>query len=134
MKRCPGCRRDYFDDTLLYCLDDGTALVEGPASGSGVGDEAATAILSDPKAVETGSRLSESPTVNLRTPTTAAGSEPSKRKLWTVGAIALVLVISGIGFAVYKVWNRAPEKPLQAMRIERLSTNGKSTAAAISPD
>ena len=26
MKRCPECRRDYYDDSLLYCLDDGTAL------------------------------------------------------------------------------------------------------------
>ncbi|MEZ5423090.1 MAG: tetratricopeptide repeat protein [Pyrinomonadaceae bacterium] len=33
MKRCPECRRDYYDDTLLYCLDDGNALLEGPASG-----------------------------------------------------------------------------------------------------
>ena len=33
MKRCPECRRDYVDDTLLYCLDDGNALLEGPASG-----------------------------------------------------------------------------------------------------
>jgi TolB-like protein/Tfp pilus assembly protein PilF len=30
MKRCPECRRDYYDDTLLYCLDDGNALLEGP--------------------------------------------------------------------------------------------------------
>src|SRR6476659_3149269 len=43
MKRCPECRRDYQDDSLLYCLDDGAALVEGPLSP----DEAATAILSD---------------------------------------------------------------------------------------
>jgi hypothetical protein len=41
MKRCPECRRDYFDDSLLYCLDDGTALLEGPASV----EEPATAIL-----------------------------------------------------------------------------------------
>lgn len=32
MKRCPECRRNYYDDTLLYCLDDGTPLLEGPAS------------------------------------------------------------------------------------------------------
>lgn len=31
MKRCPECRRDYFDDTLSFCLDDGARLVEGPA-------------------------------------------------------------------------------------------------------
>jgi TolB-like protein/Tfp pilus assembly protein PilF len=32
MKRCPECRRDYFDDSLLYCLDDGVALLEGPSA------------------------------------------------------------------------------------------------------
>ncbi|HQZ81862.1 MAG TPA: tetratricopeptide repeat protein, partial [Pyrinomonadaceae bacterium] len=42
MKRCPECRRGYFDDTLLYCLDDGNALLEGPRS-----FEPRTAILSD---------------------------------------------------------------------------------------
>lgn len=48
MKRCPECRRDYYDETLLYCLDDGAALVEGPGS---LG-EAETAILpgTDPQA------------------------------------------------------------------------------------
>lgn len=35
MKRCPECRRDYYDDTLLYCLDDGSALLDGPASFGG---------------------------------------------------------------------------------------------------
>ena len=32
MKRCPQCRRDYTDETLNYCLDDGSMLVSGPAS------------------------------------------------------------------------------------------------------
>ena len=41
MKRCPECRRDYYDDTLLYCLDDGNALLQGPASA----EEPGTAIL-----------------------------------------------------------------------------------------
>ena len=57
MKRCPECRRDYYDDTLLYCLDDGNPLLEGPATASGSvppavaggdfssDDEHATAIL-----------------------------------------------------------------------------------------
>jgi TolB-like protein len=60
MKRCPECRRDYYDDTLLYCLDDGNALLEGPASGSGAGDEPAT-ILSEPPALAGGRSASESP-------------------------------------------------------------------------
>jgi adenylate cyclase len=41
MKRCPKCRRDFYDDSLLYCLDDGSALLDGPATV----DEPATAIL-----------------------------------------------------------------------------------------
>lgn len=48
MKRCPECRRDYYDDTLLYCLDDGNPLLEGPASGGSSDDEPATAILHSP--------------------------------------------------------------------------------------
>ena len=51
MKRCPECRRDYYDDTLLYCLEDGNALVQGSVPSP---DESATAILSEPGAVATG--------------------------------------------------------------------------------
>ncbi|HRJ87952.1 MAG TPA: hypothetical protein PLN05_15760, partial [Pyrinomonadaceae bacterium] len=51
MKRCPECRRDYYDDTLLYCLEDGIALVQGsvpvPVSDT---DEPATAILHETSA------------------------------------------------------------------------------------
>jgi len=46
MKRCPECGRDYNDDSMSFCLDDGSALLFGPASGSVAGDEPATAILS----------------------------------------------------------------------------------------
>ena len=42
MKRCPECRRDYTDETLNFCLDDGSLLVDGPAAAT----ESATAIFS----------------------------------------------------------------------------------------
>src|SRR5687767_2870400 len=128
MKRCPECRRDYTDETLNFCLDDGTRLVDGPAP-----DEPSTAILSELGAVETAFPPSESPTVQLQTPPTASRSGRSKRKLLAVATIAAVLMIGGIGFALYKFW--APiDKPLRTMKIERLTTNSKSSAAAISPD
>jgi eukaryotic-like serine/threonine-protein kinase len=44
MKRCPECRRDYFDDTLAFCLEDGTALLQGSVT---TPDEPQTAILHD---------------------------------------------------------------------------------------
>src|SRR5688500_9315042 len=46
MKRCPECRRDYYDETLLYCLDDGAALLDGPSSMEGP----ATAVLESARA------------------------------------------------------------------------------------
>jgi adenylate cyclase len=58
MKRCPECRRDYYDDSLLYCLDDGRALLEGPASGNEpvtailAGVEAKTVILNSTSPIE----------------------------------------------------------------------------------
>jgi serine/threonine-protein kinase len=45
MKRCPECRRDYVDDSLLYCLEDGTALVQGAVPSP---DGPQTAILHEP--------------------------------------------------------------------------------------
>jgi TolB-like protein len=64
MKRCPECRREY-DNTMMFCLDDGAELLYGPASGrseppasaGGQFDEKPqTAILSEPGAVATGFR------------------------------------------------------------------------------
>ena len=68
MKRCLQCGREY-DNTMSFCLDDGTELLYGPAASLGVppsgdfgsepgaiatglssGDEPATAILSEPPA------------------------------------------------------------------------------------
>ena len=40
MKRCLECGREY-DNTMMFCLDDGAELLYGPASM----DEPATAIL-----------------------------------------------------------------------------------------
>src|SRR5438105_895310 len=76
MKRCPECRRDYYDDTLLYCLDDGNALLEGPSSM----DEPATAILSEPPALASGTAPGKSPTrpqihTTDQTPTFQHGAE-----------------------------------------------------------
>src|SRR5216117_2032465 len=58
MKRCPECSRNYNDDSMSFCLDDGAELLYGPASM----DEPKTAILSEPGAMATGFPASELPT------------------------------------------------------------------------
>src|SRR5215218_3933497 len=56
MKRCPECRRDYYDDTLSFCLEDGSELVHGVSADKIATDDPATAILHTTDAV------AESPT------------------------------------------------------------------------
>ncbi len=56
MKRCPECGRDYNDDSMSFCLDDGSELLFGPAVPVSIADEPATAILHTTDAV------SEAPT------------------------------------------------------------------------
>src|SRR5687768_10367709 len=93
MKRCPECRRDYYDDSLLYCLDDGSALLEGPSSAK----EMPTAILRE---------LSED---NIQTkvhPASGSTSSESKdytdksRRLLIVGGAA-VLAILAVSLTMY---------------------------------
>jgi TolB-like protein/Flp pilus assembly protein TadD len=51
MKRCPECRRDYYDDTLSFCLEDGSELVHGVSGENSGTDDPATAILHTTDAV-----------------------------------------------------------------------------------
>jgi len=62
MKRCPECGREY-DNTMMFCLDDGAELLYGPASM----DEPATAISSEPLAKPTGSPSGEGVTALFQT-------------------------------------------------------------------
>ena len=91
MKRCPECRRDYYDETLLYCLDDGTALLEGPVSA----EERPTAILT---------RSTEAPTRDLpasdQSSNKARGLKESSIAVLSVAA-AVLLVASFLGYRYF---------------------------------
>ncbi len=115
MKRCPECRRDYYDDTLLYCLDDGNALLEGPATLGA--DEPATAILR-------GSELpSESPTKPQINTTNETAILPSgitnvpKRgfdKRLLAALVLLAIIVLG-GFFGYKYLS--PTKQIESIAV-----------------
>lgn len=141
MKRCPECRRDYTDETLRFCLDDGSALLDGPASV----DEPSTAIFTR---IDT---ASESNTALVEKESAAAADSfhdsqsgsasvsPARRSgplLISGGAIALVVLILGGGFLAYKYWVPSPpaEVPFESMKIERVTTSGNATQAVILPD
>ncbi len=85
MKRCPECRRDYYDDTLLYCLDDGSALLEGP-------------LVPEDNPSESPTRQFDSP-VNTSDGTKVNGTRSSTRRirfLTIAGGFALLTIFAGI--------------------------------------
>ncbi|MFL6375778.1 MAG: tetratricopeptide repeat protein [Pyrinomonadaceae bacterium] len=113
MKRCPECRRDYYDESLMYCLDDGAALLDGPGSQ----DDTATAILAD-------SAGSEAPTRNQpqrnressTTPLTAQASGVSPRaKLLGALILVLVIIVAGAFLAYRYMGNR--DRPIQSIAV-----------------
>jgi len=123
MKRCPECRRDYYDETLLYCLDDGSALLEGPASGN----EPATAILSEPPVSAGGQFGSEAATraqidttnETAASPTGTSDMVPAppgfdKRLL----AVPLLLAIIALGsFFGYRYLKPAGGGPISSIAV-----------------
>jgi hypothetical protein len=88
MKTCSQCNRAYFDETLNYCLDDGTSLVYAPST------EPQTAIL--PGVLD----VAETPTKTLgETDAEPAGNEQggrqgrSGRALISVFAIVVLIPV-----------------------------------------
>ncbi len=105
MKRCPECGREY-DNTMMFCLDDGAELLYGPASA----DEPATAILSEPAVVAGGSRQltdRQEPKAAILQPSATDGGSDSagrfdKRLLLALPVLA-VLILGG--FFGYRYFN-----------------------------
>jgi adenylate cyclase len=113
MKRCPECRRDYYDDTLLYCLDDGNALLEGPAST----DEPATAILhtTEPPS-EAATRAQIHTTGQTAILPTNIADERKRRLDKRLLAIPLLVVIIVLGgFFGYRYVT--PAKPIESIAV-----------------
>ena len=104
MKRCPECRRDYYDDSLLYCLDDGSSLLEGPASA----DEPATAVFPSVHTTEeerTRTFESEPGTQHSGASSSFKNLAP-KRNFLIAGAIG-IMIATALGIGSYLYYGRA---------------------------
>ncbi|HSP62161.1 MAG TPA: discoidin domain-containing protein [Pyrinomonadaceae bacterium] len=109
MKRCPQCNRTYRDDTLRFCLEDGTALA---AVGRSPGDEATRrtgpgARDSDPPPTAV-MRPPGSPTLKVSGPTQSTYDPIAERRptnpLLTAGVISIALLLLVlVGIAAYFV-------------------------------
>jgi Predicted integral membrane protein len=95
MKRCPECRRDYLDDSLLYCLEDGTALVQGPVAQP---DEPATALLHETEApgeAATRAELHTAQKTAVLHSTTASAARRFDMRLLSIPAVVAVIALAG---------------------------------------
>jgi len=112
MKRCPECRRDYVDDTLLYCLEDGVALVQGSVSI----DEPQTAILHQTAPpVEAPTRAQIHMTEVLASGTTEV---PTKNfdKRWLMAAIAAAVIVAG-GLFGYRYIGYSANRQIESIAV-----------------
>ena len=110
MKRCPQCGRDYNDDSLSFCLDDGSELLFGPSSA----DEPATAIFTDTMTAGEGATSRFSSTdenIDRRTANLAF-----KRNSILIGTIAAVF-IAAVGISSYRYFGRTSAKQIDSIAV-----------------
>lgn len=113
MKRCPECRRNYYDDSLTYCLDDGEQLLEGPASiepatailpGSSFSDDVQTRILGEAEA-------SKSNSADRIT------NQIHSRRGYLLAGIVAVLVIALIGIGSLWLYGRRSQNRISSIAV-----------------
>ena len=110
MKRCPACGRDYNDDSLSYCLDDGSELLFGPVSM----DEPATAILRSEAPTTVDIALASSP---------VTASVSSNRKFITVGTLAILAAVV-VGVAGYWFYGRQAGEEIRSIAVLPFENKG----------
>ncbi|MEO8042071.1 MAG: hypothetical protein ABI646_05635, partial [Acidobacteriota bacterium] len=121
MKRCPECGREY-DNSMMFCLDDGAELLYGPSSM----DEPATAILPEPHA-EAGSFARPTNEAELRTailqpPATAGSSDVSAaasrsfdRRILAAPFLLAIVVLGG--FFGYRYFASVSDEKINSIAV-----------------
>lgn len=114
MKRCPECRRDYFDDSLLYCLDDGSALLEGPDSRN-----KRTAILSERRDREDNPAPDFEPTKIFAPKSTdnSSDSQASGRKRKIAVAASVVFAAAAFVASAYFYYQPGTGKQVDSLAV-----------------
>jgi hypothetical protein len=116
MKRCPTCNRTFTDQTLSFCTEDGTPLVQSQVPAD---DPEATLVLpssssSPGSSREAGAAGSGQGTIDSDRNASAyqppgqfaPAASVTKRRVWpwVVGVVVLLLIaVAGIGFAAVVV-------------------------------
>lgn len=107
MKHCPRCNRDYNDETLNFCLDDGEWLREVSVAG-----EAETAALE-----------SEAPTRVYDTPISSPDSEPTapanpvSKKRNVIAGVVGILLLAALAIGGYWIYGGRTGKQIDSIAV-----------------
>lgn len=110
MKHCPSCKTNYIDDTLQFCLQDGTNLIAAAADTPAFTDaytEQETVIRSKPPAqvvpLETPNFTAQNWQTDSNAETVSFPSEPKKSNTLTIILLTTLgmLIIFGIGVGAW---------------------------------
>ena len=130
MKRCPECRRDYADDTLLYCLEDGAALIQGSVPARE--DEHATAILRDTSGYNEDATRAQINTTDQTAVFSSGIDQISKSKtfdkrLLLAPVVLAVIVLGGFfGYRYIKPTDRGSINSIAVLPFQNRSSDANS--------
>jgi eukaryotic-like serine/threonine-protein kinase len=111
MRRCPECRRDYYDESLIYCLDDGARLLDGPRI-----DAEPTAIIPavDPSSEAATRTFGNTETTNE---TLAGVSGPRHRKRRLVFVLSLAVLAAVSGWTAYTYYRGGQSRQIESIAV-----------------
>jgi TolB-like protein/Tfp pilus assembly protein PilF len=125
MKKCPECGREY-DNTMMFCLDDGAGLLYGPASG----DEPATAILHETAPPREAATKPQINTADHRAVLPSGISELPRAKSFDkrlfLAPLALAIIVLG-GYVAYRYLAPAGKTQINSIAVLPLQNNSGST-------
>ena len=117
MKRCPKCGRNYNDDSMSFCLEDGAELLYGPASM----DEPATAILYEtatPGEEATRAQIHTTEQTALFPNSTKRKVVPNaSRKASLIAGMIGVLVVTAFGIGGYWLYGSGGTKRIDSVAV-----------------
>lgn len=113
MKHCPECNRNYADQTLSFCLQDGAPLIFGAAE-----DEPSTAILSDSDRFsnEQATKTFDQDPMTDQSSRDRTSSTASNRNSLIAGVIGIILV-TALGVGSYFYYGRGPSKQIESVAV-----------------
>lgn len=125
MKQCPKCRRTYTDETLAFCLEDGSPLVAH--SGAEITQSYSPAAT---ERFEVPRNTAQPPPNEFQIAPLYSQSSPPRSKFWMIPvSIIVLLAFAGGGFAVFLLTkNNSNDAPASNVRTVQSDTDANTSS------